>query len=230
MPSSRHERVRDAERLFCEAAELAGPRLSALADTEGLPTIKETAHLQKKFKEVLSERAAKARPRPEVSPSLSHGLKPQWPRLGLFDISLRWGGLDVFGELKCGESELTLSACGWDAAKQVFCLQHGVGAGMLLVAAAPQTLWKAGGLGIELFAGGDWDMRDIRSRYAEGFRIWERDGYKPMYVFRRLRTAPVGQTEPFVIAGTPWRIGVARVEAVDDERMDWRPFLSRSAG
>jgi hypothetical protein len=226
MASGREQRVRDAERLFCEAAEVAGPRLSALAEAEQLPTLKEK-HLQKKFREALEERAFKARPRPTVSPSLSHGLKHEWPRLGLFDISLRWGGLDVFGELKCGESDVTLSACGWDAAKEAFCLQHGVGAGMLLVAAAPQTMWHARGLGIELFCDGEWDMADVRTRYAAGFRTWERDGYKPDYVFRRLRTVELCRPEPFLIAGKPWRIGVARVEPVDDERMDWVAFVSR---
>lgn len=161
-----------------------------------------------------------------MSPSLSHGLKHEWPRLGLFDISPRWGGLEVFGELKCGESDLTLSACGWDVAKQAFCLQQGVGAGMLLVAAAPQTMWDAGGIGIELFAGGEWDMDDIRTRYSEGFREWEDDGYEPDYVFRRLRTSAIGHTDAFDIAGKPWRSGIARVEAVDAERMRWVPFLS----
>lgn len=225
MGSGREQRLRDAERLFTEAAQLAGPRLSELARADQLPTIKETAHLQKQFKEALAERAFRARPRPSVSPSLSHGLKHEWPRLGLFDISLRWGGLDVFGELKCGETDLTLSACGWDAAKQAFCLQHGVGAGMLLVTAAPVTMWEAGGVGIQLFSGGEWDMADIRIRYKAGFREWEADGYKPAYVFRRLRTFAVARTEPFGIADKPWRIGIARVEPVDDERMDWVPFL-----
>lgn len=225
MSPTRVQRLHHAERLFCEAAELAGPRLSELARAEQLATIKETAHLQKVFRAALEERAFKARPRPNVSPSLSHGLKHEWPRLGLFDISLRWGGLDVFGELKCGEGDLTLSACGWDAAKQVFCMQHGVGAGMLLVAAAPTAMWSAGGIGIELFSDGEWDMADIRTRYAEGFRTWERDGYKPAYVFRRLRTFEAGRTEPFLIAGKPWLIGVAGVEPIDDERMDWVPFL-----
>ena len=218
----------EAERLFTEAAALAGPRLTALARAERLTTIKEK-HVQETFKTGLEERAFTARPRPSVSPSLSHGLKREWPRLGLFDISLRWRGVDVFGELKCGEEALTLSACGWDAAKGVFCLQHGVGAGMLLVAAAPATMWEKPGVGTELFFDGEWDMEDIRTRYAAGFRKWEGDGYKPDYVFRRLRTLNVGCTEPFGIGGTDWLIGISRVEPVDDERMDWVPFLAEAA-
>ncbi len=62
MPSSREQRLRDAEKLFCEAAELAGPRLTELARSGQLTTITEIPHLQKKFKEALEERALKAPP------------------------------------------------------------------------------------------------------------------------------------------------------------------------
>lgn len=154
-------------------------------------------------------------------PAACHRLRHEWPRLGLFDISLGWGDATVCGELKCGEEDLTLSACGWDAAKEAFCLQHGVGAGMLLVAAAPATKWDPG-VGIEVLFDGEWD---IRTRYAAGFRKWEGDGYEPDYVFRRLRSFEVSRTEPFAIAGRDWVIGIARVEPVDDERVDWVPFL-----
>jgi hypothetical protein len=223
----REELLAEAERLFRGAAELAAVRLTELALAEGLPTLKEP-HLQAKLKEALKDCASTARPPPSVSPSLRHGLEPEWPRLGTFDISLRWAGVDVFGEVKCGEDELTLSACGWDAAKEAFCLQHGVGAGMLLVAAAPEGMWEAPGLGVELFSDHEWDMADIRTRYAAGFRKWEHDGYKPDYVFRRLRTFEVSRTDSFDVAGTDWLIRVARVEAVDGERMDWVPFLSQA--
>lgn len=224
MPSRYEDLVVEAQRLFCAAAGLSGPRLAKLADDQGLTTLKEK-HLQAALKSALKELAFKARPRPEVSPRLSHGLKPKWPKLGTFDISLSWGGVEVFGELKCGENDETLSACGWDAAKEAFCLQHGVGAGMVLVAAAPDALWQARGLGIELFGDDEWDMADIRARYAAGFRKWERDGYKPDYVFRRLRTVEVCRTGPFAVGRKDWLIGIARVEPVDDERMGWVPFL-----
>lgn len=216
--------VAEGERLLARAAEFTTPRLTDWARREGLATIKEAPHLQRTFRAALEDVAADASPRPQVSPSLSHGLRAEWPKLGSFDISLRWPGADVFGELKCGASELTLSACGWDAAKCAFCLQHGVGAAMFLVAAAPASLWSATALGVELLFDGDWDMADIRARYAAGFRIWERDGYRPQYVYRRLRTSAVTRTE-FRIANVPWVLGVARVEPVDAERMDWPPLL-----
>lgn len=224
MPFRREEFVQEAERLFAEAAALTGPQLTRQASDERLSTIKES-HLQKHFRAALERLAADASPRPRVSPTLSHKLKYEWPRLGLFDISLECGDATVFGELKCGEADLTLSACGWDAAKEAFCLQHGVGAGMLLIAAAPATKWDPPGVGIELLFDGEWDMADIRARYAAGFRKWEGDGYEPNYVFRRLRTFEVSRTEPFAIAGTDWVIGVSRVEPVDDERMEWVSFL-----
>lgn len=221
-----NEAVRRAERLYTAAADLAGPRLTALADENRLTTITEAAHLQRTFRKALEELAVQAAPAPKVSPRLAHGLKREWPKLGNFDISLAWGDVEVFGELKCGESELTLSACGWDAAKCAFCLSHGVGTGMLLVAAAPESRWQPPGIGIELLFDGEWDMADIRARYAAGFRVWERDGYKPEYVFRRLRTCEVSRSTPFRIGSEQWLLGVSRVEPMDDERMDWVPFLS----
>jgi hypothetical protein len=216
-----HDPVVEAERLFAAAAKLAAHRLTALADQRDLTTITEARHLQPTYRSALDELAARAPSGPVVSRRLAHGLKNEWPRLGNFDISLAWGDVDVFGELKCGETELTLSACGWDAAKQVFCLNHGVGAGMLLVAAAPVALWDSAGVGLELLNDGHWDMADLRTRYAKGFGTWERDGYKPNYVYRHLRTSAVSRTEPFRIGVRAWRLGVARVEPVDEERMDW---------
>jgi hypothetical protein len=225
MPAHPDDPIGEAERLYTGAAELSGPRLTALADQHGLTTIKETAHLQPTYRKALEELAARATPQPMVSPRLSHGLKREWPKLGNFDISLTWDGVEVFAELKCGETELTLSACAWDAAKEVFCLHHGVGSGMLLVAAAPVTLWERPGIGLELLDDGEWNMADVRTRYAAGFRIWQREGYKPDYVFRRLRTVKVSRTSPFRIGRKDWLIGISRVHAVDGERMDWVEFL-----
>jgi hypothetical protein len=224
MSSDRVALVHEAERLFAGAAAAAASQLAQRASDERLSTIKES-HLQKEFRAALERLAHTTRPQPKVSPTLSHNLKREWPRLGLFDISLGWGDKIVFGELKCGEEDLTLSACGWDAAKEAFCLQHGVGTAMFLVAAAPARRWSRPGIGIELLSDGVWDMADLRNRYAAGFRKWEGGGYKPDYVFRRLRTIAVSCTEPVAIADREWVIGVSRVEAVDDERMEWVPFL-----
>lgn len=212
--------VRVAGELFARAAELIGPRLQSQAQLEGLSTVTEARHLQPTFRAALEAVAAAAQPPPLVSPSLSHGLKSEWPRLGNFDVSLQWPGADVFGELKCAADEVSLSACGWDAAKCVFCLNHGVGAGMLLVAAAPAGFWERKTMGIELLATGQWDMADIRGRYAAGFRVWERDGYRPTYVYRHFCTRAVARTN-ITVAGAPWVLGVASVEAASSERMDW---------
>jgi hypothetical protein len=101
--------VHEAERLFAEAAAFTGPQLTRQASDERLSTIKES-HVQKNFRAALKRLAADASPRPRVSPTLSHRLMHEWPRLGLFDISLGWGDATVFGELSCGEEDLTLSA------------------------------------------------------------------------------------------------------------------------
>lgn len=220
------DRVADAQRLFVEASRLAAARLTGLAAERKKDYINERDHLQPTYRAALEVVAAGASPAPTVSPTLGHGLEPAaWPRLGKFDVSLAWSEATVFGELKCGDSEKALSACAWDAAKCAFCLRHGIGAAMLLVAAAPKPLWRRRALGVELFNGGMWEMADVRQRYAAGFRTWEADGYKPVRVPAALVTEPVGQTD-FLIAGKPWVLAVARVDPVGDGWMTWEPMLA----
>lgn len=214
----------ETEALFTEAAALAGPRLTLLAHNRSLASIIEP-DLQREFRKALEEVAAASPSRPSVSPTLSHGLKEHWPRLGLFDVSLAWTpGPTVFGELKCASDEDTLMACGWDAAKCAFCLRHGVGQAMLLVAAAPAELWRADCLGLELFRDDEWEMVDIRTRYAKGFRKFERDGYWPLKVPSRFSTVFISRCE-FEISGREWEIGVARVEPLGEDSLEWKPFL-----
>lgn len=166
-----------------------------------------------------------ASPRPEVSPALGSGLEERWPRIGKFDVSLRWAGtITVFGELKCGADEAALDACVWDAAKSAMVVRCGKAVGAHLVAAAPSALWSRRGLGVELLLGGDWNTAALRDPYAAGWRRWERDGYKPVRLPDRIRTEAVSDTE-FAIAGRPWRLGVARVEPVGEGWLDWKPFL-----
>lgn len=184
----------------------------------------ESKHLQPLFRQELQVLAAMTRPRADVSPSLRTGLKELWPRLGNFDISLAWRRATVYGELKRGEDEGTLSACAWDAAKCTFALKHGKGEAMVLVAAAPETMWRPGVLGTELLLGGEWDMTDLRERYIKGFRAWEKDGYKPDWVFRRCATRELHRAD-FECRREPWRLVVAAVEPRGDERLDWPSTL-----
>lgn len=221
----RDDLVRKAEELFAEAAVLTGPDVAGITPPSGRTYINE-ADLQGKFKQRLEQLAATARPAAAVSPSLGHKLKDEWPKLGLFDISLAWPEVTVYGELKCGASEFTLSACGWDAAKCAFALNQGTGDGMLLVAAAPAALWKYGVTGTELLLGRrDWKMTDIRERYSEGFTAWEKQGYKPLWVPASFDTRPVAAPVHFLASGEPWQLHVAAVENPSEERLDWVPFL-----
>jgi hypothetical protein len=225
LPDTPDDPVTDAQCLFLMAVERAAPKLVANVCDVRQEYVNERDHLQPTFKASLEEVASEAVPRPEVSGVLDHGLGETWPRLGKFDVSLSWAGsTSVFGELKCGDSEKALSACAWDAAKCAFCLRHGVGVGMLLVAAAPWSLWERDTLGTELFLDGEWNMADVRERYAKGFAAWEREGYMPLRVPEALATFDIGRTE-FTIAGNPWVLGVARVEPVGHAWLDWEPFL-----
>lgn len=220
-----HELVSEAEKLFATACERAGSRLTALARDRGLDYVNERDHLQPIYRKALEETVRDVRPRPSVSLTLDHGLEPLWPALGRFDIALSFGRTaTIFGELKSGREVGALSACAWDAAKCVFCLGHGVGAGMLLVAAAPAALWRTRCLGLELFDDGNWDTADVRRRYARGFTRWEKDGYKPVRLPAAFTTSAVSRAE-FPIAGNSWMLGVARVEPLEEEWLDWQPFL-----
>lgn len=220
---TKDELVELAFGLFSDATVRAAPLLQDVHLEPG-EDLTESRHLQPLFKQELQAVAAKARPRAEVSPSLGTGLKKLWPRLGNFDISLAWRKATVYGELKCGADEGTLSACGWDAAKCTFALNNGKGEATVLVAAAPETMWRAGALGTELLLGGDWDMKDIRKRYIKGFRKWEKDGYKPNWVFRRFGTRELHRAA-FESKGKAWLLVVAAVEPRGDERLDWPSTL-----
>lgn len=170
--------VAEAERVF--AAACVTPLEALAAGPPPLAYLKEARHLAPTFRVALADAAAKGTPTPDVSPALGVApLRPLWPRLGPFDASLCWGNRTVYGELKCGPDEGTLEACAWDALKCAFALRHGFGAGMLLLAGAPKTLWDRQARGCELFDGGNWDAADLRARYVRGFTSWERDGYKP---------------------------------------------------
>lgn len=217
--------LEEATGIYLGAAALAAPRLTALAVERGLTSIKERDHLQPVYRRALEEVARSAIPPPDVSASLAHGLTPEWPALGLFDISLYWSPTTrVPGELKCGSARGDLDACAWDLAKCAFCLRHGVGVGMLLVAAAPLGLWEERDLGLEFLFDGHWDMSDVRSRYARGFRKWERDGFKPLRVPRHIATVEVSRVL-FTIAGGPWLLGIALASPIGEAWLEWEPFL-----
>lgn len=224
-PSPPADPVSAAQRLFVAAAEAAAPELTAIAARRGRSHLNEREDLEPAFRRALEALAFDSEPRPLVSHRLSHGLPTAvWPKLGRFDVSLQWPEAMVFGELKCGVDEAALSACAWDALKCAFCLRHDIGAGMLIVAAAPLAMWRRAKLGTELFADRQWDAQEIRSRYAAGFLAWERDGNKPLQVPRRFATHDVGRVE-LVIADAPWLIGIARVEPASWAWLDWEPFL-----
>lgn len=164
-----------AEGMFERAVELAAPRLQSLvAESPDLARIKER-ELTNALREALEEIAPTAEGGPQTSPSLSSlPLKERWPKLGNFDMSIAWAGRQtVYAELKCGIDEATLEACAWDALKCSFALREGVGVGMLLVAAAPDSLWSKPARGCELFDAAVWDATDLRERYKAGFATWE---------------------------------------------------------
>lgn len=217
--------VNAAARLYAEACDLTAARLTELTAQRHLIRINERDHLQPVFAVALREVAAIAVPPASAAIDLDHRLKGAWPRLGRFDAGVSWGHATAsFAELKAGSHEIALMACAWDALKCAFCLRHNVGIAMFLIAAAPKALWDRRSLGLELFEDAAWDARTLRERYARGFRIWERDGYLPLRVPSRFATSR-GHRRSFRIGGRDWQVGIARVEPVGEDWLDWAPLL-----
>ena len=216
--------VAEASELLTAALRGCAPELEARAKRTGLTRLTEAHHLAPEFRESLTAVATAADLVPDVCVSLSPAaLRSDWPRLGPFDVSLRWNDVTVYGELKCGDTEDTLEACAWDALKCAFALRHGFGAAMFLIAGAPQELWQRRARGCELFGGGEWDAADLRARYVRGFTTWERDGYKPQLVPDRIRTIAGARLE-LDVNSTPWALAIAQVEPVGDGWLTWGPF------
>ena len=214
-----------AEQVLLRAADLCSVKLEERARDEGLGWINERDHLQPEYSAAV-DRVANAVEHGRSPSGLRHELGDKWPKLGSFDITLAIGSLHFAVELKCGSDAGTLSACAWDAAKLAFCLQHGVGNGAYLVAAAPDPLWTRDASGLEFFRSGAWDMADIRTRYASSFRKWEKDGYIPLQVVRHFASVHVGRSIGFKVADQPWTIGVARIDAEDSELMAWESLAT----
>lgn len=80
--------------------------------------------------------------------------------------------------------------------------------------------------GGEFFSTATFDVAPLRHTFADGWKLWERDGYPAgRRVPSRLATRAIGRV-PMVIAGRGWEIRVAAVHRTDPvEWIDWVPLL-----
>lgn len=74
---------------------------------------------------------------------------------------------------------------------------------------------------MELFTTGAVDTLDLRERYCDWWRHWERLGDPtPVKVPRGFATRAICRA-PFVIDGLVWEVRVAAVSAVGAEQIAW---------
>ncbi len=215
----------EAERLFTLAAGATAPKLGPLAVAHGGTYVRELRELQPTFRaEVERVAAAAERPRPSVSPRLKEDLSEHYTGIGAFDISLQWPGAVAYGELKAGKDADTSANCIWDAPKLALMVRLKRAAAGHLIAAAPSALWTPQTAGLELFFDREWDMLDLRERHPSWWRKWEKEGLMPLRIPVSLKTIEVARV-PFVCDGVPWTLGLARVEPLGDEWLQWPPFF-----
>ncbi|MDP8943090.1 MAG: hypothetical protein M3N16_03080 [Actinomycetota bacterium] len=219
-------RVELAEVLVSDAMSSTAAALAGLASERGLPHVNERDHLQPAFSKALRAVVRASGTRAVVSPRLAVDWD-EWPGVGNFDASLAFEGrVLVYVELKCGARADALGPCAWDAAKSALALARGA-EGAFLLAGAPEGSWKRPVRGAEFFDGGEWTMLDLRERYADWWRHWERHGDPvPRRLPHCLETRPVASAS-FAVAGAPWRLRLSRLALADPRWIDWTPFLSR---
>jgi hypothetical protein len=212
-----------AEALYVAAAEVTAPLLWPLAQANGRAYVSERFELQPAFKAALDGVAAGAHPRPSVSPRLKVDLSHYYTGIGPCDVSLDWPGSSAYGELKSGADTSATANCVWDAPKLALMVLTGAAVSGHLIASAPAALWRPATAGLELFFDREWDMLDLRGRHASWWRKWEREGLMPLRIPARLRTFDIASFD-FRCDATPWRLGIARVEPLDDGWLEWPPF------
>ena len=154
-----------------------------------------------------------------------HGLDALWPRLGRVDLAL---GEDAgtFVEFKSGAGPNALGPCAWDLIKLSVALDEGTARCGFLMAATTSENWDRPIPGAELFASGDWTAEGIRSRFADWFRRWELEGYRPPpAVPAAVATRSAMEPCQIRVAETEWSLRAAEVRVTSTERFVWESLL-----
>ena len=144
-----------------------------------------------------------------------------WPRLGAVDIALTADEKTTAVELKAGTGRHALVACAWDAVKLSFALQLDLVSSAYVLALAPTDDW-ADARGGEFFGTATFETAPLRDKFADGWKLWERDGYP---AGRRVPSSFATQAVcrvPIRIAGRGWEIRAAAVHRNDPaEWIEW---------
>jgi hypothetical protein len=149
-----------------------------------------------------------------------------WPRIGAVDIALTQpDGSRVVLELKCGAGRDALGPCVWDVAKCALAIEDEQASAAYLLAGTCVSGWNEAIRGAEFFTSATWQMVDLRQRYADWWRQWERLGDPmPNRLPSRIRTEGLGRF-PFTVDHSPWELRLARVEPMSGGWFEWAPLL-----
>jgi hypothetical protein len=207
-----------------ELADETARELANRANVGRLSRINERDHLQPSC----SAAALIALRRiPESTVSTSFRFRsPLWPRLGSVDIALlRADELPIALELKCGTGRDALGPCAWDALKLALGIQSRLLSAGYLVAATTAADWERGYRGSDFFETGAFEALELRERYLDWWRQWERlDDPLPVEAPRSFTTQAVCRA-PFIVAEVQWELRVAAVTVSTGDRVTWRSAL-----
>jgi hypothetical protein len=91
------------------------------------------------------------------------------------DIAFLLGGdMPIAIELKCGSGRDALGPCAWDALKLALGLQSGAVSAGYMLAATTAADWESRHRGCELFGTSAVETLELRERYLDWWRHWER--------------------------------------------------------
>lgn len=213
------------DELLLHLATETAAELSALGTRNGLIHVNERDHLQPSCVYAARTAAAVWEPRSQVSTTVPLACLA-WPRVGRFDIAFLFPEQKpVAVELKCGIGRNAISACAWDVLKLSFALQTRVISAGYLIAATTAAEWGRGTRGAELFDTGGIDTRELRERFADWWKVWERDGYPAASSVPRSSTTRSICQIPFHIGDDAWELRVAAVGVETIDRVPWEPLL-----
>jgi hypothetical protein len=209
------------EEWLIELASETARELARRANAGRLASVNERDHLQPSCSSAALTVAKRRLPGSTVSTSFRFQ-SSLWPRLGTVDIALLRGVEPPSAlELKCGAGRDALGPCAWDALKLALGIQSRVLSAGYLLAATTTADWGSGHRGTELFGTDEFEALDLRERYVDWWRQWERLGDPlPLEVPRRFTTRAICRA-PFAVAGTGWEVQVASVAVPDGERIAW---------
>ena len=214
------------ERALVDALPKIAASLERMAKEEGLAYVTDQRHLQPLSCDHLTAVARSLDPRLEVGAAGRLDFPEHFPRVGAVDITLAFPDADpLYIELKCGSGTNALGNCAWDLVKMALTVQMGTTPGAYLLAATREVDWAGEIRGAEFFKSAPWRTQDVREKYADWFRDYEkRNDPQPARLPASGSTVALGEAG-FEVAGSLWILRLSRVEVDRGPWFEWKPLI-----